>query len=58
MAIDTPIPRNVLSIIGKSEVALMLKIFGSSCSQGVIELDDIIIKNKHFSGHLLRAPLV
>ena len=32
MAIDTPIPRNILSIIGESEVALMLKIFGSSYS--------------------------
>ena len=32
MVIDTPIPRNILSIIGESEVALMLKIFGSSCS--------------------------
>ena len=32
MAIDTPIPRNILSISGESEVALMLKIFGSSCS--------------------------
>ena len=26
MAIDTPIPRNILSMIGESEVALMLKI--------------------------------
>ena len=32
MAIDTPTPRNILSIIGESEVALMLKIFGSSYS--------------------------
>ena len=30
MAIDTPISRNILSMIGESEVALMLKIFGSS----------------------------
>ena len=45
MAIDTPILRNTLSMIGESEVALMLKIFGSSCSQGMVELDDIIIKN-------------
>ena len=30
MAIDTPIPGNILSMIGESEVALMLKIFGSS----------------------------
>ena len=47
MAIDTPIPRNTLSMIGESEVALMLKIFGSSYSQGMVELDDIIIKNKN-----------
>ena len=32
MAIDTPTSRNILSIIGESEVALMLKIFGSSYS--------------------------
>ena len=30
LAIDTPIPRNILSMIGESEVALMLKIFGFS----------------------------
>ena len=47
MAIDTPIPRNTLSMIGESEVALMLKIFGSSYSQGMLELDDIIIKNNN-----------
>ena len=47
MAIDTPIPGNILSMIGESEVALMLKIFGSSYSQGMVELDDIIIKNKN-----------
>ena len=47
MAIDTPIPRNILSMIGESEVALMLKIFGSSYSQGMVELDNIIIKNKN-----------
>ena len=47
MAIDTPIPGNILSVIGESEVALMLKIFGSSYSQEMVELDDIIIKNKN-----------
>ena len=47
MATDTLIPRNVLSMIGESEVALMLNIFGSSYSQGMVELDDIIIKNKN-----------
>ena len=47
MAIDTPMPRNILSMIGESEVALMLKIFGSSYSQGMVELDNIIIKNKN-----------
>ena len=47
MAIDTPIPRNILSMISESEVALMLKIFSSSYSQGMVELDDIIIKNKN-----------
>ena len=47
MATDTPILRNTLSMIGESEVALMLKIFGSSYSQGMVELDDIIIKNKN-----------
>ena len=47
MAIDIPIPRNILSMISESEVALMLKIFDSSCSQGMVELDDIIIKNKN-----------
>ena len=45
-AIDTPTPRNTLSRIGESEVVLMLKIFGFSYSQGMVELDDIIIKNK------------
>ena len=47
MATDTPIARSILSMIGESEVALMLKIFGSSYSQGMVELDDIIIKNKN-----------
>ena len=47
MAIDTPISRNILSMISESEVALMLKVFGSSYSQGMVELDDIIIKNKN-----------
>ena len=46
MAIDNPIPENTLTMIGESEVVLMLKIFGSSYSQGMVELDDIIIKNK------------
>ena len=47
IAIDTPIPRNILSMIGESEVTVMVKIFGSSYSQGMVELDDIIIKNKN-----------
>ena len=47
MAIDTPMPRNILIMIGESEVALMVKIFGSSYSQGMVELDNIIIKNKN-----------
>ena len=47
MAIDTPRPRNILSMISESEVALMLKIFSFSYTQGMIELDDIIIKNKN-----------
>ena len=47
MAIDTPIPRNNLIMIGESEVALILKVFGSSYSQGMVEVDNIIIKNKN-----------
>ena len=47
MAINTPIPRNVLTLVGESEIALMLKISGSSYSQGMVELDDVIIKNKN-----------
>ena len=43
MAIDTPIPRIILSMIGESEAALMLKTFGSSHSQRMVELDNIII---------------
>ena len=38
MAIGTPILTNILSMIGESEVALMLKIFGSSYSQGIEKL--------------------
>ena len=53
MAIDTPIPRNILSMIGESEVALILKIFGSSYSQGMVELDDIIIKNENLFGRMV-----
>ena len=34
-------------MIGESEVALMLKTFGSSYSHGMEELDNIIIKNKN-----------
>ena len=30
MAIDAPIPRNIFSMIGESEVAFMLKIFGAA----------------------------
>ena len=30
IAIDTPIPRNIFSMIGESELTVMLKIFGSS----------------------------
>ena len=58
MAIDTPIPRNTLSMIGESEVALMLKIFGSSCSQGMVELDDIIIKNKNLFERMVLTPFL
>ena len=47
IAIDTPLIRNNLSMIGESEVVLMLKIFGSSYSQGMVELDIIIIRNKN-----------
>ena len=47
MAIDTPLIRKNLSMIGESEVVLMLKIFGSSYSQGMVELDIIIIRNKN-----------
>ena len=47
MAIDTPLIRNNLSMIGESEVVLMLKIFGSSYSQGMVELDIIISRNKN-----------
>ena len=47
MAIDTPLIRNNLSMIGESEVVLMLKIFGFSYSQGMVELDIIIIRNKN-----------
>ena len=43
MAINTPIPRNILSMIGESEATLLLKIFGSSHSQGMVELDNIIM---------------
>ena len=46
-AIDTPIPRNILIMIGESEVALMLNIFGSRYYQGMVEVDNIIIKNKN-----------
>ena len=49
MAIDTPIPRNIFSMIGESEVALMLKILGSSYSQGMAEVENIIIKIKLLS---------
>ena len=58
MAIDTPIPRNTLSMIGESEVALMLKIFGSSYSQGMVELDDIIIKNKNLFERMVLTRLL
>ena len=47
MAIDTPLIRNNLSMIGESEVVLMLKIFSFSYSQGMVELDIIIIRNKN-----------
>ena len=55
MATDTPIARSILSMIGESEVALMLKIFGSSYSQGMVELDDIIIKNKNLFERMVLA---
>ena len=42
-------------MIGESEVALMLKIFGSSYSQGMVELDDIIIKNKNLFERMVFA---
>ena len=58
MAIDTPILRNTLSMIGESEVALMLKIFGSSCSQRMVELDDIIIKNKNLFERMVLTPFL
>ena len=58
MAIDTPILRNTLSMIGESEVALMLKIFGSSYSQGMVELDDIIIKNKNLFERMVLTPFL
>ena len=58
MAIDTPISRNILSMIGESEVALMLKIFGSSYSQGMVELDDIIIKNKNLFERMVLTPFL
>ena len=41
MAIDTPILRNILSMISEPEVALIVKIFGSSYSQGMEEWDII-----------------
>ena len=47
IAIDTPLIRNNLSMIGESEVVLMLKIFSFSYSQGMVELDIIIIRNKN-----------
>ena len=55
IAIDTPIPRNILSMIGESEVTVMVKIFGSSYSQGMVELDDIIIKNKNLFERMVFA---
>ena len=58
MAIDTPISRNILSMISESEVALMLKVFGSSYSQGMVELDDIIIKNKNLFERMVLTPFL
>ena len=58
MAIDTPIPRNILSMIGESEVTVMVKIFGSSYSQGMVELDDIIIKNKNLFERMVLTPFL
>ena len=45
-------------MIGESEVALMLKIFGSSYSQGMVELDDIIIKNKNLFERMVLTPVL
>ena len=55
MLIDTPIARSILSMISEFEVALMLKIFGSSYSQGMVELDDVIIKNKNLFERMVLA---
>ena len=45
MTFDTPISRNNLGMVGEPEMLLMLKIFGSSYSQGMEEIGNIIIKN-------------
>ena len=46
MKFDIPVSRNNLGMIGESEILLMLKIFGSSYSQAMEEIGNIIIKNK------------
>ena len=46
MAIDTNTSRNILSVISESEVALIVRTFGSSYSQEMEERN-IIIKNKN-----------